>query len=72
MPTEHKANSLSYNQKVVEKSDVSETLVKSLALLENDIPVRIKVLECLQRLSKQSCKYLKKLIIYLQLYVYKE
>ena len=52
--SEHKPNTLWYNQRIVEQSDVSETLVKSLALLENDLPVRIKVLECLQKLSKKS------------------
>jgi len=50
----HKANNLTYNQKVVEKSDVSETLVKSLALLETDIDVKVAVLDVLQRLSKTS------------------
>ena len=38
----------------MEKSDVSETLVKSLALLETDIDVKVAVLDVLQRLSKTS------------------
>ncbi|XP_013410709.1 cilia- and flagella-associated protein 69 [Lingula anatina] len=52
----HKANSLSYNQRIVESSDLSETLVKSLALLENDLDVRLEVLKVLQQFSKRSAK----------------
>ncbi|XP_064647870.1 cilia- and flagella-associated protein 69-like isoform X2 [Lineus longissimus] len=50
----HMASKLSYNQKIVEKSDVSETLVKSLALLETDLPVKLAVLKVLQKFSKKS------------------
>ncbi|CAH1788088.1 unnamed protein product [Owenia fusiformis] len=50
----HKASTLNYNKKIVEKSDVSETLVKSLALLETDLKVRLAVLNVLQKFSKKS------------------
>lgn len=52
----HKGTTLAYNQKVVENSDIAETLVKSLALLENDLPVKIAVLNVLQKYSKTSAK----------------
>ena len=52
----HQPNTLQYNKRIVEKSDVAETLVKSLTLLENDISVKIAVLNVLQHLSKDSCK----------------
>lgn len=52
----HMANTLQYNQKIVEQSDLSETLVKSLALLENDVQIKIAVLNALQRLSKYSAR----------------
>ena len=55
-PTGHQPNTLQYNKRIVEKSDVAETLVKSLTLLENDISVKIAVLNVLQHLSKDSCK----------------
>jgi hypothetical protein len=52
--SEHQSSTLSYNQKIVENSDVSETLVKSLALLESDLSVRLAVLKVLQKFSKKS------------------
>lgn len=52
----HKPSNLKYNQRVVEDSDIAETLVKSLALLENDLPVKLAVLNVLQKLSKNSTK----------------
>lgn len=52
----HKATSITYNQNVIENSDVSETLVKSLALLENDISIKLAVLNVLQHFSKESAK----------------
>ncbi|ELU15468.1 hypothetical protein CAPTEDRAFT_176397 [Capitella teleta] len=50
----HKANTLDYNQRILEKSDVAETLVKSLALIEEDTEIRSSVLGVLQRLSRKS------------------
>ncbi|XP_074659217.1 cilia- and flagella-associated protein 69-like isoform X1 [Tubulanus polymorphus] len=50
----HQATGKSYNQKIVEKSNVSETLVKSLSLLESDLEVRRAVLNVLQHFSKDS------------------
>jgi len=50
----YKANTLDFNKKVIEKSDVAETLVKSLALLENDLDVKMRVLDVLQNLSRNS------------------
>lgn len=52
----HKPTSISYNQNIIENSDVSETLVKSLALLENDIQIKLAVLDVLQHFSKNSAK----------------
>ncbi|XP_050388470.1 cilia- and flagella-associated protein 69 [Patella vulgata] len=52
----HKASTKAYNQRVIENSDVSETLIKSLALMENDGDVRLMVLDVLQKLSKGSEK----------------
>ncbi|RUS81453.1 hypothetical protein EGW08_010793 [Elysia chlorotica] len=51
-----KPTTLDYNNKMVEFSDISETLVKSLALLETDLPSKLKVLEILQLFSKSSAK----------------
>ncbi|WAQ94009.1 CFA69-like protein [Mya arenaria] len=42
--------------RVVENSDISETLVKSLALLEHELPVKLAVLNVLQKFSKHSAK----------------
>lgn len=50
----YKPNSLTYNQKLVDKSNIAETLVKSLALLEDDLEVKLAVLDLLQRLSSKS------------------
>ncbi|XP_052683421.1 cilia- and flagella-associated protein 69-like [Crassostrea angulata] len=50
------ATSLSYNKGVIENSDVSETLVKSLALLEKDVDIKLAVLNVLQHFSKGSDK----------------
>ncbi|XP_062615202.1 cilia- and flagella-associated protein 69-like [Saccostrea cucullata] len=50
------ATSLSYNKRVIENSDVSETLVKSLALLEKDVDIKLAVLNVLQHFSKGSAK----------------
>jgi len=47
---------LELNKKMIEFSDISETLVKSLALLETDLPSKLKVLEILQLFSKKSVK----------------
>lgn len=44
------------NKKMIEFSDISETLVKSLALLETDLQSKLKVLEILQLFSKKSVK----------------
>ena len=57
--TELKANTLAYNQRIIEKSDIAETLIKSLALIENDLDVKLSVLTILQQLSKESglCLY---------------
>lgn len=52
----HKASTIQYNQKVVENSDIAETLVKSLTLLETDLPVKLAVLNVLQKFSKTSAK----------------
>ncbi|KAH3715889.1 cilia- and flagella-associated protein 69-like [Dreissena polymorpha] len=52
----HKGTNLKYNQKVVEDSDIAETLVKSLALLESELPVKLAVLNVLQKFSKHSAK----------------
>ncbi|XP_052820058.1 cilia- and flagella-associated protein 69-like [Mya arenaria] len=52
----HKPTNLQYNQRVVENSDISETLVKSLALLEHELPVKLAVLNVLQKFSKHSAK----------------
>ncbi|CAG5115816.1 unnamed protein product [Candidula unifasciata] len=51
-----KPASLEFNNNMVELSDISETLMKSLTLLENDLPAKLKVLEVLQLLSKNSAK----------------
>jgi len=51
-----KPSSLELNRKMIEFSDISETLVKSLALLETDLPAKLKVLEILQLFSKKSVK----------------
>ncbi|XP_041367843.1 cilia- and flagella-associated protein 69-like [Gigantopelta aegis] len=52
----HKAMTVAYNQMIVENSDISETLVKSLALLDSDLDVKQEVLKVLQRFSKNSPK----------------
>lgn len=52
----HKGTNLEYNRKVVEASDIAETLVKSLALLENELPVKLAVLNVLQQFSRKSAK----------------
>ncbi|XP_071803414.1 cilia- and flagella-associated protein 69-like [Asterias amurensis] len=51
---DHQAASRAYNMAMVEKSDVAETLVKSLALLEQDIDVKLHILDLLQNLSAFS------------------
>ncbi|KAI8777748.1 cilia- and flagella-associated protein 69 isoform X1 [Biomphalaria glabrata] len=51
-----KPTSLQFNKKVIENSDISETLVKSLALVENDLEIKLKLLEILQLFSKYSAK----------------
>jgi len=48
------ANSLEYNKKIIESSDVAETLVKSLSLVEDDLEVKLAILDNLQKLSKES------------------
>ncbi|KAK7110003.1 cilia- and flagella-associated protein 69-like isoform X2 [Littorina saxatilis] len=52
----HKPSSLSYNRRMVELSDISETLVKSMALLENNLDLKLQVLKVLQDFSKHSSK----------------
>lgn len=39
---------------MVEKSDVAETLVKSLTLLENNIEAKVKIMKVLIKLSDNS------------------
>uniref|UniRef100_A0A0B7A2W0 Cilia- and flagella-associated protein 69 ARM repeats domain-containing protein n=1 Tax=Arion vulgaris TaxID=1028688 RepID=A0A0B7A2W0_9EUPU len=51
-----KPASLEFTNKMVELSDISETLIKSLKLLENDLPAKLKVLEVLQYFSKRSAR----------------
>jgi hypothetical protein len=54
LDNKYKPNSVSYNQRIVNKSNVAETLVKSLALVENDFDVKMAILDLLQRLSRNS------------------
>nr|XP_039253375.1 cilia- and flagella-associated protein 69-like [Styela clava] len=49
-----KYTSQEFNKKIIEGSDVAETLVKSLGLLEEDIPVKLKILKVLLTLSCDS------------------
>lgn len=58
----YKPNSLTYNQSLVEKSDVAETLVKSLALVDDDSEIRLSVLDLLRRLSKKSASNCNKIL----------
>ena len=51
-----------YNRHVVEQSDVSETLVKSLALLDTEMEVLMEVLEVLMHLSTNSPKNCKRML----------
>ncbi|XP_072017652.1 cilia- and flagella-associated protein 69-like isoform X2 [Amphiura filiformis] len=51
---DHKPASSKYNMIMVERSDVAETLVKSLALLEDDVEVKLCILDVLQHLSAFS------------------
>ncbi|XP_059159997.1 cilia- and flagella-associated protein 69-like isoform X2 [Physella acuta] len=51
-----KPTNLKFNNKMIEISDISETLIKALALLETDLAVKLKVLEILQHFSKNSAK----------------
>ncbi|KAK2187769.1 hypothetical protein NP493_155g04048 [Ridgeia piscesae] len=51
---ELKATTLAYNKKIIESSDVAETLVKSLAFIINDMEMKLTVLGVLQRFSKHS------------------
>ena len=59
----HQPTTLKYNQRIVEQSDVAETLVKSLTLLETDVNVKIAVLNVLQHLSEESCNQSYNIII---------
>ncbi|KAK3587960.1 hypothetical protein CHS0354_014478 [Potamilus streckersoni] len=52
----HEPTKLSFNQKVVEDSDIAESLVKSLALIENELDVKLSVLNVLQHISQTSSK----------------
>lgn len=47
-----------YNRKMIEMSDLSETLVKSLSLLAHNLPVKAKVLKLIKQLSNSpaNCK----------------
>lgn len=58
----YKPSSLSFNQRMVEQSDISETLVKSMALLENNLDIRLQVLQVLQKFSKMSEKNCKQML----------
>ena len=49
----YKPTSLSYNQSIVDKSDVAETIVRSLSLVDEDVQLKLSVLGLLQRLSKR-------------------
>ncbi|KAF6022274.1 CFAP69 [Bugula neritina] len=46
--------SYQFSRMIVENSDVSETLVKSLALIDGNLTVKLEVLHVLQELSKYS------------------
>ncbi|KAL8615408.1 hypothetical protein ACOMHN_036228 [Nucella lapillus] len=52
----HKPSSLTYNRQMVELSDISETLVKSMALLESNLDLKLQVLNVLQDFSNSSSK----------------
>ncbi|KAI0219801.1 Cilia- and flagella-associated protein 69 [Lamellibrachia satsuma] len=49
-----KTTTLAYNKKIIESSDVAETLVKSLAFIVNDLDMKLTVLGVLQKFSKNS------------------
>ncbi|XP_070566690.1 cilia- and flagella-associated protein 69-like [Ptychodera flava] len=50
----HKQTTEEYNRVVIERSDIAETLVKALALLEHDTDIKLEVMDVLQRLSSAS------------------
>ncbi|XP_077978018.1 cilia- and flagella-associated protein 69-like [Glandiceps talaboti] len=50
----HKQANDQYNRDIIERSDIAETLVKALALLENDLELKLKVMAVLQNLSAVS------------------
>ena len=52
--SEIQPSSSKFNRRIIEKSDVSSTLVKSLALLESDLKAKISVLSVLQEFAKNS------------------
>lgn len=62
MVEKYKSNSVTYNQRLVEKSDVAETLIKSLALVADDLEVRHSVLDLLLKLSRKSELNCKKIL----------
>ena len=50
-----KAVSQKFRRNMIELSDLSETLVKSLSLLDDNENVKVKVLKLLKNLSSKSC-----------------
>lgn len=50
-----KAVSQKFRRSMIEMSDLSETLVKSLSLLDDNENIKVKVLKLLKNLSSKSC-----------------
>lgn len=55
-------SSLKYNKSVIEKSTVSETLVRSLTLLDDDMAVKLQILKVIKILSSDSEENCKQMI----------
>ncbi|PAA75987.1 hypothetical protein BOX15_Mlig017060g2, partial [Macrostomum lignano] len=53
---DHKPAGRKYNQAICEESDISETLVRTLKLLDKDLTVRLAVISLLQKLSGNSTR----------------
>ncbi|XP_030849365.1 cilia- and flagella-associated protein 69 [Strongylocentrotus purpuratus] len=51
---DHQPTTRAYNAAMVERSDIAETLVKSLTLLENDLEVKLRLMIILQHFSSFS------------------
>ncbi|XP_072179845.1 cilia- and flagella-associated protein 69-like [Diadema setosum] len=51
---DHQPATRAYNVAMVERSDIAETLVKSLTLLENDLEVKLRLMIILQHFSTSS------------------